>query len=366
MAVDYYKALGVARNASHADIQKAYRELARKHHPDMNPDKPGSVKKFQEIQAAFDILNNPEKREKYDRYGSSFETMGEGAPQNPSWGAEPGGGFSPEDIDFGQFFGERFGEGGAGPGDIFSHFRRAAGRNGDGTSAKRRGGDATAEVTIPFGTAVSGGETPVQPPPTVRRNGDDRSQDSARYERRKDDAAPWKGRTGFRAWCRRQPHAHGPRGPSSILFPQGQRSSRPPAGYVGRGRGWGNHRRAHAQRDGLVARSAGNFQRQEAAGQGAWRGAKRWRRGRLAGRGLHRASRQSDGRRSGIHPPDRCSIPKQPAASLAVVRWVNNGSSVPTVSLDRGADFPRPQSRARLRSEPDDRRGCWSKTGKRR
>ena len=144
--------------ASDADIQKAYRELARKHHPDMNPDKPGSVKKFQEIQAAFDILNNPEKREKYDRYGSSFETMGEGTPQNPSWGAGPGGGFSAEDIDFGQFFGERFGEGGTGPGDIFSHFRRAAGRNSNGTNAKRRGGDATAEVTIPFGTAVSGGE----------------------------------------------------------------------------------------------------------------------------------------------------------------------------------------------------------------
>lgn len=158
MAVNYYKALGVARNASHADIQKAYRELARKHHPDMNPDKPGSVKKFQEIQAAFDILNNPEKREKYDRYGSSFETMGEGAPPNPSWGAGPSGGFNTEDIDFGQFFGERFGEGGAGPGDIFSHFRRAAGRNGDGTSARRRGGDTTAEVTIPFGTAISGGE----------------------------------------------------------------------------------------------------------------------------------------------------------------------------------------------------------------
>jgi len=45
----------------------------------MNPDKPGSVKKFQDIQAAFDVLNNPEKREKFDRYGSSFETMGQGA-----------------------------------------------------------------------------------------------------------------------------------------------------------------------------------------------------------------------------------------------------------------------------------------------
>ncbi|MGA2254264.1 MAG: J domain-containing protein [Thermoguttaceae bacterium] len=157
MAADYYKTLGISRNASHADIQKAYRELARKHHPDMNPDKPEAVKKFQEIQAAFDVLNNPEKREMYDRYGSSFETMGQGAPQSPGWGAGPGG-VNAEDIDFGQFFGERFGQGGEGLGDIFSHFRRAAGRGGGGGSSKRRGSDASSEVTIPFATAISGGE----------------------------------------------------------------------------------------------------------------------------------------------------------------------------------------------------------------
>ena len=157
MAIDYYKTLGVARNASPADIQKAYRELARKHHPDMNPDNPKAVKKFQEIQAAFDVLNNPEKREMYDRYGSSFETMGQGGPQSASWRAGPGGDFSAEDIDFGQFFGERFGEGGGGLGDIFSHVRRAAGR-GAGAASRRRASDVESEVTIPFSTAVSGGE----------------------------------------------------------------------------------------------------------------------------------------------------------------------------------------------------------------
>ncbi len=158
MATDYYKTLGVARDASPADIQKAYRELARKHHPDMNPDKPGTVKKFQEIQAAFDVLNNPEKREMFDRYGSSFETMGQGAPHAPNWGAGSGSGFNAEDIDLGQFFAERFGEGGGGLGDIFSHVRRAAGRGAGGGSSKRRGSDVASEVTIPFATAVSGGE----------------------------------------------------------------------------------------------------------------------------------------------------------------------------------------------------------------
>ncbi len=79
--------------ASQADIQKAYRELARKHHPDMNPDDKTAKKKFQKVQAAFDVLNNPEKREMYDRYGSSFETMGGGRTAGRAGcglGARPG------------------------------------------------------------------------------------------------------------------------------------------------------------------------------------------------------------------------------------------------------------------------------------
>ena len=161
MANDYYKTLGVARNASPAEIQKAYRELARKYHPDMNPDDKSATKKFQQIQAAFDVLNNPEKREMFDRYGSSFETMsaaggggpGGGGPWGPGAGGQ--GGFNPEDIDFGQVFGERFGpEAMGGLGDIFSQFRRGTGRSG----SRRRGSDIASEVQIPFNTAISGGE----------------------------------------------------------------------------------------------------------------------------------------------------------------------------------------------------------------
>lgn len=168
MAEDYYNILGVPRNASQADIQKAYRELARKHHPDMNPDDKTAKKKFQKVQAAFDVLNSPEKRKKYDRYGSAFESMGESGPQGASpWSPGAGGagaaGF--EDIDLSQIFGRRFGEESAGgAGDLFGQFRRAAGkfrRSGGGGSAPKRGGDLTQELQIPFATAVTGGRVQV-------------------------------------------------------------------------------------------------------------------------------------------------------------------------------------------------------------
>ena len=69
MAKDYYSTLGVARDASPEDIQKAYRTLARKYHPDMNPDDATAKKKFQEVQSAFEVLSDAEKRKLYDQYG---------------------------------------------------------------------------------------------------------------------------------------------------------------------------------------------------------------------------------------------------------------------------------------------------------
>jgi DnaJ-class molecular chaperone len=178
MAEDYYQVLGVPRNASQVDIQKAYRDLARKHHPDMNPENKEAAKKtFQKVQAAFDVLNDPKKREMYDRYGSSFETMGQGGPGGgASWraGAGPGfGGPGFEDADFAQFFGERFGGAGGGPagggpaggvdfGDLFSQFRRAgSGARRTGAGRQRRGTDLAHDITIPFVTAVTGGQVDI-------------------------------------------------------------------------------------------------------------------------------------------------------------------------------------------------------------
>jgi len=163
MADDYYQVLGVPRNASQAEIQKAYRDLARKHHPDMNPDDKTAKKKFQKIQAAFDVLNDPQKREMYDRYGSSFETMG-GGPRGSGWRSGPGAGSGAEDIDFSQFFGERFGaqqEGMGGFADFFRQFRRGAGARKSAGGRARRGADLVHEISIPFATSITGGEAQV-------------------------------------------------------------------------------------------------------------------------------------------------------------------------------------------------------------
>ena len=73
MPADYYKMLGVPHNASQVEIQKAYRDLARRYHPDTNPDSADNSDRFREIQEAFDVLNDPNKREMYDRYGIPFD-----------------------------------------------------------------------------------------------------------------------------------------------------------------------------------------------------------------------------------------------------------------------------------------------------
>jgi DnaJ-class molecular chaperone len=118
MAEDYYQTLGVPRTASAEDIRKAYRELARKYHPDLHPDDEAAKEKFKKVQTAFDVLNDQSKREMYDRYGSSFEGVGAGGPGG-GWGGGrgpfPGGGFpGGGEIDLESLFG-----GGGGFGDIF-------------------------------------------------------------------------------------------------------------------------------------------------------------------------------------------------------------------------------------------------------
>src|SRR5262245_7742215 len=80
---DYYKILGVARNATEKDIKAAYRKLARKYHPDVNPGDKAAEDKFKEIGEAYEVLSDPEKRRRYDQFGSGWVRGPQGVP--PGW-----------------------------------------------------------------------------------------------------------------------------------------------------------------------------------------------------------------------------------------------------------------------------------------
>jgi DnaJ-class molecular chaperone len=161
MAKDHYKVLGVEKTASAEEIQKAYRDLARKYHPDLNPDDKSAKKKFQEVQAAFDVLGDPAKRQRYDKFGPGFESM-EGAAH------AGGGGPVPPDFDFAELFGSRFGGGGFGGfgGGFGDFFKQAGGgaRSRRGRAQRFRGADAEHSVEIPFAVAIDGGRVQIDVP----------------------------------------------------------------------------------------------------------------------------------------------------------------------------------------------------------
>lgn len=150
MAKDLYEILGVSRGASAEEIQKAYREAARKNHPDLNPDDDRAKQRFQEVQSAYEVLNDPEKRKNYDRFGDSFEQMG----------GQPGAGPNPfQDVDLNDIFGG--GAGGGGFSDIFRQFAQGGQRGGRAQRRPARGRNLSHEVMVSFESSVLGGEVPV-------------------------------------------------------------------------------------------------------------------------------------------------------------------------------------------------------------
>ena len=111
--IDYYKILGVDKNASQDDIKKAFRKLARKYHPDLNPNDPSAKDKFQEINEANEVLSDPEKRKKYDEYGEHWKHADEFEAQKKArqHAGGGGGGFSGFGGDGGSYWYSSDGEG---------------------------------------------------------------------------------------------------------------------------------------------------------------------------------------------------------------------------------------------------------------
>ena len=115
--IDYYKILGIDKTASPADIKKAYRKLARKHHPDLNPNDKEAIKNFQQINEANEVLSDPEKRKKFDKYGKDWQHADEfeKAKHNQQYSSNTGGqrfSGAQTEGDFSDFFASMFGGGG--------------------------------------------------------------------------------------------------------------------------------------------------------------------------------------------------------------------------------------------------------------
>ncbi len=155
---DYYEVLGVAKDAPQDEIKKAFRKLARKHHPDVADDKEAAEEEFKKINEAYEVLGDPEKRKKYDQLGADWKTgggFGGGVP--PGWefrtgGSGDAGGFDFGGTGFSDFFEAFFGGGGAGGGSPFGGAGRGGGgfefRQGGGAARARRGADIEGSLLV--------------------------------------------------------------------------------------------------------------------------------------------------------------------------------------------------------------------------
>src|SRR5882762_1400554 len=156
---DYYELLGVDRKATTKDIRTAFRKLARKYHPDLNPGDKSAEEKFKQLQEAYDVLSDTKKRQMYDQYGFYSDNA---PPPGYTGGADAGD--SNVNFDFGGFdFGG--GSGGAGTGgsfrDLFSQFFRG-GRGGEMEMEQEPGGDLEYQIEIDFWDAVRGAVKKIQ------------------------------------------------------------------------------------------------------------------------------------------------------------------------------------------------------------
>jgi len=166
---DHYSVLGVSQQSTEAEIKKAYRKLAREFHPDQNPDNPEAEAKFKEVANAYEVLGDPERKARYDRFGD--DGLG---------GQGGGGGAGPFGANLGDIFETFFG----GQGSPF-------GGGGRGPSGPPRGEDLETVLDLDLSEAVFGGEQkvtvrPARPTVDPRTDGDERPMSGLQRARRDD------------------------------------------------------------------------------------------------------------------------------------------------------------------------------------
>lgn len=148
--IDYYNILGVNKGASQDDIKKAYKKLARKYHPDLNPNDPDAHRKFQEINEANEVLSDPEKRKKYDQYGENWKHADQFEAQQQQYGQYQNGGFGGGG---GSYWSAS--DDGSGFSDFFeSMFGGRSGRSSGGGSHMFRGQDYNASLSLSLADAA--------------------------------------------------------------------------------------------------------------------------------------------------------------------------------------------------------------------